>query len=85
MTLNVLPVNEHEIRGDGEASVVWMKAKAASEYSGISTKLLYAAVRRGQLRAAPIGTGRNKLFCAEWLDEYLVDRAANDGGEHSPV
>jgi excisionase family DNA binding protein len=53
-----------------------MKAPAAARYlGGISTKTVYAAVRRGELKAARIGAGRNLLFCEEWLDAYASTKA----------
>ena len=56
--------------------MTWMKAPAAAVYAGgISTKVLYAAVRNGDLRAARIGAGRNLLFRAIWLDEWLEGTA----------
>ena len=58
--------------------MTWMKAPREAEYAGgVSTKILYAAVRAGKLRAAKIGGGGNLLFCEEFLDEWLqaaVDR-----------
>ncbi len=52
----------------------WMKAADACSYlGGISAKTLYAAVKRGDLRAARIGAGRNFLFCEAWLDEYATE------------
>ena len=54
--------------------MTWMKAGPACAYLGnISTKTLYAAVRRGDLQAARIGAGRNLLFCEAWLDEYATE------------
>jgi hypothetical protein len=51
----------------------WLRAKdAAREWcGGTSPKLLYKAVKRGELKAAPIGSGRNLLFCEPWIDEWL--------------
>ncbi len=51
----------------------WMKAPAAAAYcGGISTKVLYRAVRERRLRAARIGSGRNVLFHPDLLDEWLT-------------
>jgi hypothetical protein len=48
-----------------------MKIASACEYlGGVNPKLLYAAVRRGDCKAARIGAGRNLLFSAEDLDQY---------------
>ena len=35
----------------------------------------YQAVKDGKLKAARIGSGRNLLFCREWIDEWLVASA----------
>ena len=52
--------------------MTWMKATPAAVYAGgISTKVLYTAVQNGDLTAARIGAGRNLLFSAIWLDEWL--------------
>ena len=60
----------------------WMKAQPACAYlGGISANTLYAAVKRGDLRAARIGAGRNFLFCTDWLDEYAVKCAV--GYDHA--
>jgi hypothetical protein len=58
--------------------VIWKKATDAARdwCGGISTKVLYAAVKRGQLKAAHIGAGRNLLFCEQWCDEWLLTSAA---------
>ena len=51
----------------------WKRAKdAARDWAGgISVKTLYAAVQRGQLKAARIGAGRNMLFCQQHVDQWL--------------
>jgi predicted DNA-binding transcriptional regulator AlpA len=55
---------------------VWMKATEAAKYAGgISLRTLYEAHRKGQLRATPIGSGRNLLFCTSWITEWLESRA----------
>jgi excisionase family DNA binding protein len=55
----------------------WLKAdEAAREWAGgVSAKTLYAAIRRGNLKAARIGAGRNLLFCEQWVDEWLTASA----------
>jgi len=54
----------------------WMKAALAAAYAGgVSPKVLYAAVRGGQLRAARIGAGRNLLFSEQFIDEWLQQLA----------
>ena len=54
--------------------MTWVKAGPACAYlGGISTKTLYAAVKRGDLKAARIGAGRNLLFCETWLDEFATE------------
>ena len=61
---------------------VWMKAAKAAEYAGgISTKVLYSAVREKKLLAARIGAGRNLLFCEEFLDRWLQAAAEAERGQ----
>lgn len=52
---------------------VWVKARAAADYAGVSKKLLYGEVKAGRLRAARIGAGRNLRFCKRWLNEWLEE------------
>jgi excisionase family DNA binding protein len=60
----------------GALGMAWMKIDAACAYAGaVSRKTIYSAVRRGELRAARIGAGRNLLFASEWIDAYLRERA----------
>jgi len=57
--------------------MTWMKAGLACAYlGGISAKTLYSAVKKGDLKAARIGAGRNLLFCEMWLDEFATESAA---------
>jgi hypothetical protein len=67
--------------------VTWHKAPAAAQYcGGVATKTLYAAVQRGDLKAARIGAGRNLLFCETWLDAWLIGRAQpGDDSPHQPA
>ena len=61
--------------------MVWMKVDDACRYAGgVSRKTLYAAVRAGCLRTAHIGAGRNMLFCAEWIDQWLRRSATEPDG-----
>ena len=56
--------------------MTWIKIDAACAYAGdVSRKTLYAAVHRGELRAARIGAGRNLVFCEPWIDEWLAASA----------
>ena len=50
----------------------WMRALEAAEYCHLSTKTIYTMVKRGSLRAARIGSGRNLLFADQLLDEDLA-------------
>ena len=50
----------------------WMKIHEAVEHTKLSRNTLYEATKRGQCRAVRIGAGRNYLWCAEWLDEFLA-------------
>jgi hypothetical protein len=53
--------------------VEWKKIPdAAREWAGgVSSKTLYAAIKKGDCLAARIGTGRNMLVCEEYIDAYL--------------
>jgi excisionase family DNA binding protein len=54
----------------------WMKVDGARAYmGGFSRRTIYEAIRRGELRAARIGAGRNVVTCTEWCDDYLKRRA----------
>ena len=54
----------------------WMKIRGeATGYAHTSDKIIYAAIRRGELKAARIGAGRCVLTCEEWLDAWLVRQA----------
>jgi len=60
----------------------WMKIRAACEHAGDSNpKLLYKAAASGALKVARVGAGRNLLFCAEWLDEWLTRSATDTAGQ----
>ena len=51
----------------------WKKVPAAATTwaGGVSPKLLYSAIKAGQLKAARIGAGRNLLLCEEFVDSWL--------------
>ena len=52
-----------------------MRIEAACEYcGGVSRKVLYQAVARGELRAARPGAGRMTVFSEGWLDAWLQSR-----------
>jgi excisionase family DNA binding protein len=54
----------------------WLKIDGACRHAAeLDRKTLYAAVDAGELRVARVGTGRNMLFAAEWIDEWLTARA----------
>jgi hypothetical protein len=58
--------------------MTWMKIDDACEYAGgLDRKTMYAAVKAGALTVAPVGNGRNMLFAAEWIDEWLCRRATD--------
>jgi hypothetical protein len=60
----------------------WLKIREAQQYCGnISRRLLYDAVAAGQLRVARIGSGRNFLTSAEWLDQWLQSLATKDAND----
>lgn len=54
--------------------MIWKKAPDAARdwCGGISPKLLYVAVKRGDLKAARIGAGRNLLLCEAHCTEWLM-------------
>jgi excisionase family DNA binding protein len=57
----------------------WMKVDEACRHAGnVSRKTLYGAVRARRLKAARVGSGRNLLFAAEWLDDWL--RSSSEEG-----
>lgn len=53
----------------------YMRCPEACRYAGgekpLCEKLVYAAVRAGKLKVARIGSGRNWVTTAEWVDEWL--------------
>lgn len=53
----------------------WLTVDDAAEYARCGPKTIYAAVRRGQLRAARIGGRRELRFVTEWIDEFLLASA----------
>jgi predicted DNA-binding transcriptional regulator AlpA len=64
----------------------WLKVDAARAYAGgVSRKTLYAAVQRGELKAARIGAGRNLVFCEPWIDEWLSRCAQPYGAKTGKV
>jgi excisionase family DNA binding protein len=62
----------------------WIRIKDAAQYAGrVNQKTIYAAIRRGDLRVARIGVGRNVLTSREWVDAWLsgtgdADRQLSD-------
>ena len=63
----------------------WMKIGPACEHAGhVNPKLLYAAVDRGDLQVARVGSGRNMLFSDQWIDEWLVRSAKGVSAEAAP-
>ncbi len=62
----------------------WLRAREAAAYARVSPKLLYAAVHRGELKAARVGRGRTIVFHVGWLDEYLERRAALNDPARAP-
>jgi excisionase family DNA binding protein len=49
----------------------WMRIREASAYTRCGPKLIYRAVREGQLKAARLGRRRDLVFRQSWLDEFL--------------
>lgn len=63
--------------------MAWIKIDAACAYAGgLSRKTLYGSVRRGELKAARVGCGRNIVFCEAFIDEWLESRSRIQGAEH---
>jgi excisionase family DNA binding protein len=57
----------------------WIRVRDAAQYAGrMNQKTVYAAIRRGDLRVARIGAGRNMLTSREWVDEWLRGAADPD-------
>lgn len=56
--------------------MAWKKIDEARKYAGgVSRRLMYSAVAKGELKAARIGAGRNLLFLDSWIDQWLEARA----------
>lgn len=53
----------------------WWNVTRAAEHAGCGTRLLYAEVRRGKLRAARLGGRRELRFLAEWIDAWVLASA----------
>jgi excisionase family DNA binding protein len=51
---------------------VWLTVKQAAERVQCGEKVIYRAVKSGQLRAARIGGRRNLRFAPEWVDDWMV-------------
>jgi hypothetical protein len=53
--------------------MTWKKVPVAARdwAGGCSPKTLYGAIKRGELKAARIGAGRNLLVCEAFVDEWL--------------
>jgi len=63
----------------------WMKVKEATAHAGgLATKTLYSAVERGELKVSRIGAGRNMVFAAEWIDEWLERKGQVSGTPNLP-
>jgi excisionase family DNA binding protein len=49
----------------------WLDAGRSADYAGVSRKLIYRAIRAGQLKAARIGGRREVRVRREWIDDFL--------------
>jgi len=56
--------------------MAWLKAKQAAEYSGRHPETLREAMRGGELRGVQNGVGGVWLTKEEWIDEWILKRAA---------
>jgi excisionase family DNA binding protein len=52
-----------------------MTIDEAGAYMRLGRKTIYAAVKRGALRAAVVDGRRSLRFCAVWCDEFLERNA----------
>lgn len=56
--------------------MTWLKVDDARKHAGgVSRRVLYDAVRRGELRAARVGRGRNLVFSVDHIDQWLLERS----------
>jgi excisionase family DNA binding protein len=51
---------------------MWLTVKEAAARAKCSTKLIYLAVRRGQLRASRLGVRRDIRILESWLDSWMM-------------
>jgi excisionase family DNA binding protein len=54
---------------------VWLNLAQAARYVGASKSLISKAIRKGHLRASPIGEGKKRhswRLRIEWLDEWVA-------------
>lgn len=49
----------------------WMTIAEACQYMRLGRKTVYAAVKRGSLRAAIVDGRRALRFCPSWCDHFL--------------
>ncbi len=50
----------------------WLDVHGAGRRAGVGHKLIYRAVKAGDLRATRIGGRRELRFLPEWVDEWLL-------------
>ena len=62
-----------------ESSSPWWKVRRVAENGDLSQKVVYAAIRRGELRHTRIGLGRNIRVHQGWATQWMRQRAA--GGD----
>jgi len=55
-----------------DAAPLWLTVKQAAERVQCGEKVIYRAVKAGQLRAARIGGRRDLRFAPEWVDQWMV-------------
>jgi excisionase family DNA binding protein len=53
----------------------WLTAAQAAEYISVSEPIIRDAVKKGDLPAYPVGTGRNFRLTAEDIDAWMKARS----------
>jgi len=57
----------------------WWDAGRSAAYAQVSKKLIYRAIRRGQLKAARVGGRRQVRLRREWLDAFIEGQVVQQG------
>jgi excisionase family DNA binding protein len=54
----------------------WLRVGEAAARARCGRRVIYQAVRRGELRAARIGARRDLRIHIQWIDQWLEESAA---------